>query len=164
MAASLSAGLSALTKRLAFLKRFDIVKENHFKAQYNYDLGRACHFKAKALLKSSPKGGNEKEIENLQKKANYYYIKAEEVWESMLNKTGKLKDPEKDNIRTNLSIVNENIIENDVELIDETEALEIQDPEPLIIIPENLAPFIPRTTNYLTKYKKGKLSFKKKKI
>ncbi|MFX1477950.1 MAG: helix-hairpin-helix domain-containing protein [Promethearchaeota archaeon] len=159
MASSLSSGLSALTKRLAFLKRFDQVRENHFKAQYNYDLGRACHFKAKALQKSSPKGGNEKEIEDLQKKANYYYLKAEEVWEGMLNRPGKLKDPERDNIRTNLSIVNENIIENDVDQIDEAKALEIQDPEPLIIIPENLAPFIPRTTNYLTKYKQADLNF-----
>ncbi|MFX1490455.1 MAG: helix-hairpin-helix domain-containing protein [Promethearchaeota archaeon] len=159
MASNLSSGLSALTKRLAFLKRFDQVRENHFKAQYNYDLGRACHFKAKALRKSSPKGGNEKEIEDLQKKSNYYYLKAEEVWEGMLNRPGKLKIPERDNIRTNLSIVNENIIENDVEQIDETEALEIQDPEPLIIIPENLAPFIPRTTNYLTKYKQADLNF-----
>jgi hypothetical protein len=159
MAANLSAGLSALTKRLAFLKRFDEIKENHFKAQYNYDLGRACYFKAKASLKASPEGGNEEQIENFLKKANYYYMKAEEVWEYMLNKSKKLSDIAKTNIRTNLSIVNENIIENDVEIIDDTKALEIQDPEPLIIVPENLAPFIPRTTNYLTKYKQVELNF-----
>jgi hypothetical protein len=58
-----------------------------------------------------------------------------------------------------LSIVNNNIIENDVERISEAKALEIQDPEPLIIIPENLAPFIPRTTNFLTKYKQADLNF-----
>ncbi|MHA1933607.1 MAG: hypothetical protein ACW96X_13775, partial [Promethearchaeota archaeon] len=52
-----------------------------------------------------------------------------------------------------------NIIENDVERIYDAEALKIQDPEPLIIIPENLAPFVPRTTNYLTKYKQADLNF-----
>ena len=37
--------------------------------------------------------------------------------------------------------------------------MKIQDPEPLIIVPENLAPFIPRTTSYLTKYKQADLNF-----
>jgi len=157
MASNLSAGLSALTKRLAFLRRYDNKKENQFKAQYNYDIGRACNLKAKSLLKGSPE--NEDKIENLQKKANYYFIKAEKVWETMLNKSEKLTDPEKESLRTNLSIVNDNIIENDVEIIYDTDALDIQDPEPLIIIPENLAPFIPRTTNFLTKYKQADLNF-----
>jgi len=159
MASNLSAGLSALTKRLAFLRRYDNKKENQFKAQYNYDIGRACNLKAKSLFNASSEGENEDKIENLQKKANYYYIKAEKVWETMLNKSEKLTDLERESVRTNLSIVNDNIIANDVEIIYETDALEIQDPEPLIIIPENLAPFIPRTTNYLTKYKQADLNF-----
>jgi len=159
MAANLSAGLSALTKRLAFLKKYGKIKENQFKAQYNYDMGRACHLKAKSLLKVSPEGENEEKIENLQRKANYYYIKAEEIWEYMLNQTRGLTNLNRENINTNLSIVNENIIENDVEIINDEEALEIQDPEPLIIIPENLAPFIPRTTNFLTKYRQTDLNF-----
>ncbi|MHA2397887.1 MAG: helix-hairpin-helix domain-containing protein [Promethearchaeota archaeon] len=157
MASNLSAGLSALTKRLAFLKNQDKIKYNQFKAQYNYDMGRSCHLKAKALLKVSPKDAGK--IENLQKKANYYYVKAEDIWENMLNTFDELTDAEKESIKTNLSIVNDNIIENDVEIIDDEEALEIQDPEPLIIIPENLAPFIPRTTNFLTKYKPSDLNF-----
>ena len=159
MASNLSAGLSALTKRLAFLRKYNIKKEYQFKAQYNYDIGRACNLKTKYLLKVSPEGENEEKIENLQKKANFYYINAEEIWESMLNKFENLTDNEKESLRTNLSIVNNNIIENDVETITDTEALEIQDPEPLIIIPENLAPFIPRTTNFLTKYKQADLNF-----
>ncbi|MFX0007688.1 MAG: helix-hairpin-helix domain-containing protein [Promethearchaeota archaeon] len=159
MAANLSSGLSALTKRLAFLRKYDKNKETHFKAQYNYDMGRACHLKAKSLLKVSPEGENEKQIENLQKKANYYYIKAEETWEDMLTKSSDLTDSEEESIRTNLSIVNDNIIENDVEMITDNQALEIQDPEPLIIVPENLAPFIPRTTNFLTKYNQSDLNF-----
>ncbi len=159
MAANLSAGLSALTKRMAFLKKYDNKKEKQFKAQYNYDMGRACYLKSKSLLKMLEKGENKEQIENLQKKANYYYIKAEEIWEIILHKSEKLTDHERDAIRTNLSIVNENIIENDVEIINDKEALEIQDPEPLIIVPENLAPFIPRTTNFLAKYQQTDLNF-----
>ncbi|MFX1377282.1 MAG: helix-hairpin-helix domain-containing protein [Promethearchaeota archaeon] len=159
MAANLSAGLSALTKRLAFLRRYNDKKEFHFKAQYNYDIGRACHLKAKSLSRSSSNGENEEKCEKLQKKANYYYLKAEEIWESMLKSYKELSETEKKGIRTNLSIVNENIIENDVETINDREALDIPDPEPLIIIPENLAPFIPRTTNFLTQYKQVDLNF-----
>ena len=157
MAANLSAGLSALTKRLAFVKRSDKIRENQFKAQYQYDVGRACHLKSKSFLILSPEERIEEKIENLQKKANFYYHQAEDLWEIMLE--GTLNQVEKDCLRNNLEIVNEYIIENDVELIDEGEALLIQDPEPLIIVPENLAPFIPRTTNYLTKYKQTDLNF-----
>jgi len=157
MAANLSAGLSALTKRLAFAKSYNKLKENQFKAQYQYDIGRACHLKAKSLLHFSDEDINEEKIEKLQKKANYYYNKAEELWEQMLKKT--LYHGVKDCIENNLSIVNDYIIENDAEIIDDFEAFEIQDPEPLIIVPENLAPFIPRTTNFLTTYKQTDLNF-----
>ncbi|MFW9942915.1 MAG: helix-hairpin-helix domain-containing protein [Candidatus Thorarchaeota archaeon] len=159
MASNLSAGLSALTKRLAFLRKYNTYKEYQFKAQYNYDMGKACNFKAKYLIKISPEGENEDKIEELQKKANYYYLKAEEIWESMLNRFDTLSDVQREGLQNNLSIVNNNIIENDVEKISDAKALEIQDPEPLIIIPENLAPFVPRTTNFLTKYKQSDLNF-----
>lgn len=157
MAASLSAGLSALTKRLAFVRRSDEVMESQFKAQYQYDIGRACHLKAKSYLILAPEERNEETVENLQKKANFYYHQAEDLWEIMAE--GTLTPVEKDCLKNNLEIVNEYIIENDVELIDESEALTIQDPEPLIIVPENLAPFIPRTTSYLTRYKQTDLNF-----
>ncbi|MBY8980117.1 MAG: hypothetical protein KGD72_06985 [Candidatus Lokiarchaeota archaeon] len=157
MAAKLSAGLSALTKRLAFVKRYEKIKENQYKAQYQYDIGRACHLKAKSLFILLPEEINVENIEKMQKKANYYYHKAEDLWEIMLQQT--LNSFEKDCIKNNLSIVNEYIIENDQELIDDSEAWEIQDPEPLIIVPENLAPFIPRTTDFLTKYKQTELNF-----
>ncbi|MFW9971704.1 MAG: hypothetical protein ACFFDF_16030, partial [Candidatus Odinarchaeota archaeon] len=146
-------------KRLAFLRKYDEKKESQFKAQYNYDMGRACHLKAKSLLKLSVENESEVLIENLKKKANYYYIKAEEIWESMVTDFEIFTDSEIANIKNNLVIVNEYIIENDVEIIDEKKALEIQDPEPLIIVPENLAPFIPRTTNFLTEYKQADLNF-----
>ncbi len=158
MAAKLSAGLSALTKRLAFVQRSDKIKENQYKAQYQYDIGRACHLKAKSLFILSPEEKNEERLEKIQKKANYYYHKAEDLWENMLQEE-KLYPFEKDCIINNLSIVNDYIIENDTELIDDSEALEIQDPEPLIIVPENLAPFIPRTISYLTVYKQTDLNF-----
>jgi len=157
MAAKLSAGLSALTKRLAFVKRFEKIKENQYKAQYQYDIGRACHLKAKSLFKLLPEERNQESIEKMQKKANYYYHKAEDLWEIMLQET--LNSFEKDCLINNLSIVNDYIIENDQEFIDDNEAWEIQDPEPLIIVPENLAPFIPRTTSYLTIYKQTELNF-----
>ncbi|NVM19490.1 MAG: helix-hairpin-helix domain-containing protein [Candidatus Lokiarchaeota archaeon] len=157
MAAKLSAGLSALTKRLAFAKRYDKIKENQYKAQYQYDIGRACHLKAKSLFIFSPEEIDEERVENLQKKSNYYYHQAENLWENMLQEA--LNPVEKDCLKNNLSIVNDYIIENDVELIDEMEALNIQDPEPLIIVPENLAPFIPRTTSFLTHYKQTDLNF-----
>jgi len=157
MAAKLSAGLSALTKRLAFVKRNDKIKENQYKAQYQYDIGRACHLKAKSLFILLPEEITEDKIEKLQKKANYYYHKAEDLWENMLQES--LNPYEKDCIKNNLSIVNDYIIENDQERIDDSEAWEIQDPEPLIIVPENLAPFIPRTTSYLTTYKQTELNF-----
>jgi hypothetical protein len=159
MAANLSAGLSALSKRLTFLKKYDDIKECQLKAQYNYDIGRACHLKAKSLLKISNPPEDDLIIKKLKQKANYYYLKAEKVWENMLKNIKTLSEKEKDNLRINLYIVNQNIIENDVVDIDNEQAKEIEDPEPLIIIPENLAPFIPRTTNFLTQYKQSELNF-----
>ena len=159
MAADLSAGLSALTKRLAYLRTYDQTKHYQLKAQYNYDIGKACHLKAKYLSKLPDAEENEEIIENLKKKANYYYLKAEELWEFILKKFPNLSIPAKEKLKYNLSVVNENIIENDVEIICEEEAIQIQDPEPLIIIPENLAPFIPRTTNFLTQYNEKDLNF-----
>jgi len=159
MAAKLSAGLSALTKRLAFLRTYSQTKHYQLKAQYNYDMGKACHLKAIYLSKLPDAFENEVIIENMKKKANYYYLKAEELWEFILKKFHNLSEAAKSKLNYNLSIVNENIMENDVMEISEMEAMEIQDPEPLIIIPENLAPFIPRTTNFLTKYNEKDLNF-----
>ncbi|MFX0009250.1 MAG: helix-hairpin-helix domain-containing protein [Candidatus Hermodarchaeota archaeon] len=159
MAANLSSGLSALTKRLTFLKKYNQIREYQLKAQFNYDIGRACHFKAQACLKESDTPIDGEKIEKLQQKANYYYFKAEELWEYMLNNIETLSIKEKDSLKINLSIVNQDIMENDVATIDNDEAAKIEDPEPLIIIPENLAPFVPRTTNYLEKYKQSDLNF-----
>jgi hypothetical protein len=159
MAANLSAGLSALTKRLAFLRNYEDVKHVQLKAQYNYDIGKACHLKATSLLKLPDAEDYESIIENLRKKANYYYYQAEELWESILENCSDLSVGVQEKIKHNLSIVNDDIIANDVEIISDKEASEIQDPEPLIIVPENLAPFVPRTTNFLTEYNQKDLNF-----
>ena len=159
MAANLSAGLSALTKRLAFLRSYEKLKHVQLKAQYNYDIGKACHLKAESLKKLPNSPENDIHIENLKKKANYYYYKAEELWEVLLENNPELSNSVREKIKHNLSIVNDDIILNDVEIITEEEASEIQDPEPLIIVPENLAPFIPRTTNFLTEYNQKDLNF-----
>jgi hypothetical protein len=159
MAAKLSAGLSALTKRLAFLRTYEPAKHYQLKAQYNYDMGKACHLKATYLLKLPDADENQDIIDQLKRKANYYYFKSENLWEFILKKFSNLSEAAKKKLKYNLSVVNENIMENDVEEISEDEAVEVQDPEPLIIIPENLAPFIPRTTNFLTKYNEKDLNF-----
>jgi hypothetical protein len=130
-----------------------------YKAQYNYDIGKACHLKALSLLKIPNVSENEQNIKNFKKKANYYYHKAEEFWECLLEDYPSLSTSARKKIKHNLSIVNDDIIENDVEIISEKEASEIQDPEPLIIVPENLAPFVPRTTNFLTEYSQKDLNF-----
>ena len=159
MASNLYAGLSALTKRLSFLKRYDKVKENQLKAQYNYDIGKACHLKAESLLKKPDDSVYKESIEELKKKANYYFNKAEKTWENMLKDIKELSNEESRNIKTKISSINEHIILNDVETISENEAMKLQDPEPLIIVPENIAPFLPRTTNFLTQNKQKDLNF-----
>ena len=61
-----------------------------------------------------------------------------------------LSEEEKDHINLNLSIVEENIKENEIEQLNYEEIKKIQDPEPIIIIPENLAPFVPKNIIYFT--------------
>lgn len=151
-ACKMYAGLSALSKRLFYLKKHDNITEQQLKAQFNYDMGKACHLKAKALLNSSIGKENEKKNENLRKKANFYFFKAEKIWENMQKNFDNLSKTDMENLKINLSIVNEKIIENDVEILDNEEIKEIQDPEPFIAVPENLALFVPRSIMYLTKY------------
>ena len=68
---------------------------------------------------------------------------------------------EKENIESNLLIVKENLKENNVEQLDYDEIKKIQDPEPIIIIPENLAPFVPKSIIYLTKFVPKDLNIKR---
>jgi hypothetical protein len=156
LASKLYSGLSMLSKRLLFLKNHDDKQKNLIKAQYNFDMGKACHLRAHAILKrdsyKSDKKTAELEIEPLQKKANYYFSRAEEIWEDLLVNEESILEEEKENLKFNLSIVNENIMENDVEILAFEEVKDIIDPEPAVVIPENITPILPKTILYLTKF------------
>ncbi|KKM86916.1 hypothetical protein LCGC14_1274260, partial [marine sediment metagenome] len=72
---------------------------------------------------------------------------------------GKLLIEKADEIIDNLDILSISIIENDVEVSGYQDIKNIQDPEPIIAVPENLAHFLPRSTMYLTKYSFRNLEF-----
>ena len=81
--------------------------------------------------------------------------------EKLLKKTDDLSKEELKNLRFNLSIVNENIIENDVEILDYKDIKNIQNPEPFIAVPENIGLFLPRSTMYLTRYRTRDLNYER---
>jgi len=166
----LYAGLSVLSKRLFYLKKHEEKKKQQLRAQFHFDMGKACHLKARASLESSITTINKDKISKLEQKANFYYIKAQEIWNDMLENIPNLTNDERDNLKVNLSIVKDLLKENKVETLEYEEIKKIQDPEPIIIIPENLAPFVPKTTIYLTRFVPKDLnikrfkSFQKKKL
>jgi hypothetical protein len=155
-ASKLYVGLSTLSKRLLYLKDHDTKKKNHLTAQIYYDIGKACHLKALVLLskRRSDFKGKEKEdrVKTLQRKANYYFSQSEAIWEDMVNKFEDLTKKEKEQLKENLSIINECIMENDVEIGNVEDIMEIQDPKPIIAVPENMAFMMPKTVLYLTKF------------
>ncbi len=154
------AGLSLLSKRLFYLKNHEEKKKQQIRAQFHYDMGKACFLKARATLESSITTINKEKVKKLQQKALWYFIKAKDIWEDMI-KNIPVSSEEKENIELNLSIVNENLKETDVEELDYEEIKKIQDPEPIIIIPENLAPFVPKSIIYLTKFVPKDLNIKR---
>lgn len=156
----LYAGLSLLSKRLFYLKKHEEKKKQQIRAQFHYDMGKACYFKARASLESSITSINKDKVNKLQQKAIWYYIKARDIWEDML-KTLPVSSDEKENIELNLSIVKDNLKENDIEQLEYEDIKKIQDPEPIIIIPENLAPFVPKSIIYLTKFVPKDLNIKR---
>lgn len=156
----LYAGLSLLSKRLFYLKKHEEKKKQQIRAQFHYDMGKACHLKARASLESSITLINKDKVSKLQQKAIWYFVKAQDIWEDMLNNLS-LSGDEKENIQLNLSIVKDNLKENDKEQLDYDEIKKIQDPEPIIIIPENLAPFVPKSIIYLTKFVPKDLNIKR---
>jgi len=169
-ASKLYSGLSALSKRLFYLKKHEEKKKQKIRAQFHYDMGKACHLKAQASLESSIAGINQDKVKKLQQKANFYYDKARQIWNSMIDDLKELTPEEQEDINNNITIVNDIIKANDVKMLDYDEIKRIQDPEPIIIIPENLAPFVPKSTVYLTKFVPKDLnikrfkSFQKKKL
>ena len=156
----LYAGLSLLSKRLFYLKKHEEKKKQQIRAQFHYDMGKACHLKARASLESSITPINKEKVNKLRQKALWYYLKARDIWEAML-KTLPVSREEKENIELNLSIVKDNLKDNDVEQLEYEEIKKIQDPEPIIIIPENLAPFVPKNIIYLTKFVPKDLNIKR---
>lgn len=154
------AGLSLLSKRLFYLKKHEEKKKQQIRAQFHYDMGKACFLKAQATIESSITTINKEKVKKLQQKASWYFIKAKDIWEDML-KNIPATEEEMENIELNLSIVNENLKEKDVEQLDYEEIKKIQDPEPIIIIPENLAPFVPKSIIYLTKFVPKDLNIKR---
>jgi hypothetical protein len=160
-ASKLYAGLSALSKRIFYLKKHDEKKRHQLRAQFHFDMGKACHLKAIASLESSITTINKEKVQKLQQKANFYYKKAEEIWEDMCKDLPNLSEEEQDSIQLNLSIVKDLLKNNNIESLDYDEIKKIQDPEPIVIIPENLAPFVPKNIVYLTKFVPKDLNIKR---
>jgi len=169
-ASKLYAGLSSLSKRLFYLKKHEEKKKQQLRAQFHFDMGKACQLKAQASLESSITNINKDKVAKLQQKANFYFLKSEEIWSEMINSLSELSNEEKSSIEQNLSIVKEILEEKSLDTLDYEQIKRIQDPEPIIIIPENLAPFVPKSTIYLTKFVPKDLnikrfkSFQKKKL
>ena len=156
----LYAGLSLLSKRLFYLRKHEEKKKQQIRAQFHYDMGKACFLKAHATLESSITTINNEKVKKLQQKASWYFTKAKDIWEEMLKNVPSTNE-EKESIELNLSIVNDNLKETDLEQLDYEEIKKIQDPEPIIIIPENLAPFVPKSIIYLTKFVPKDLNIKR---
>jgi len=160
-ASKLYAGLSSLSKRLFYLKKHEEKKKQQLRAQFHFDMGKACSLKAKASLESSITNINKDKVRKLQQKANFYYEKSKEIWNEMLQELSDLSSEEKSNIDGNLAIVMDILKENQMDTLNYDEIKRIQDPEPIIIIPENLAPFVPKSTIYLTKFVPKDLNIKR---
>jgi len=169
-ASKLYAGLSSLSKRLFYLKKHEEKKKQQLRAQFHFDMGKACQLKAKASLESSITNINKDKVRKLQQKANFYFLKSEEIWNEMISSISDLSSEERNNVELNLSVVKDVIKEFTLEPLSYEDIKRIQDPEPIITIPENLAPFVPKSTIYLTKFVPKDLnikrfkSFQKKKL
>jgi len=166
----LYAGLSALSKRLFYLRKHNEKKKQQIRAQFHYDMGRACILKAQALEASSITSIKQEKILKLKQKADFYFKKAKRIWNSMKESLKTISKEEQQIIDDNIAIVDEDIEQNPVESLEYEEIKKIQDPEPIVIIPENLAPFVPKSTVYLTQFvpkdvnKQRFREFKKKKL
>jgi len=160
-ASKLYAGLSSLSKRLFYLKKHEEKKKQQLRAQFHFDMGKACNLKAQASLESSITNINKDKVRKLQQKANFYYEKSKEIWKEMIQELSDLSSEEKSNIDGNLAIVTDILKENQMDVLNYDEIKRIQDPEPIIIIPENLAPFVPKSTIYLTKFVPKDLNIKR---
>ncbi len=169
-ASKLYSGLSALSKRLLYLKKHEEKKKQQIRAQFHYDMGKACFLKAEASKNSSITTINQDRVLKLKQKANFYFEKANKIWTLMIETLKDISSTEREILETNLSIVEDDIDINKVESLDYEQIKKIQDPEPIVIIPENLAPFVPKATIFLTHFVPKDVNqyrfqrFKKKKL
>ena len=160
-ASKLYSGLSLLSKRLFYLRKHEEKKRQQIRAQFHYDMGRACYFKAQASLESSITEINKDKVKKLKQKAQFYYLKTKDIWDNMLKDIKDISDEEVDNLKINISIVKKNLKEIGEDVLEYDEIKRIQDPEPVIVVPENLAPFVPKSTIYLTKFVPKDLNVKR---
>lgn len=169
-ASKLYAGLSSLSKRLFYLKKHAEKKKQQLRGQFHFDMGKACQLKARATLESSLTSINQNKVLKLKQKAYFYFEKAQNIWNGMLDSLSDLTKDEQASVENNITIVKDLIKEMEVEALEYEEIKKIQDPEPIIIIPENLAPFVPKNIVFLTKFVPKDLnikrfkSFQKKKL
>ena len=154
LSSKMYSGLAALLSRLNYLQNYQADKEDQMRALINYYKGKSCHLKAKAMICSSKNSEiyDSDDVTNLQKKANYYFLICEEIWENTLKNHKNLGEKRILELKRYLATVNEEIMENDVEVINSNQAEKIQDPEPFIAIPENMSYCIPKFTKFLTNY------------
>ncbi|MEJ2295353.1 MAG: hypothetical protein P8Y23_11390, partial [Candidatus Lokiarchaeota archaeon] len=160
-ASKLYAGLSALSKRLFYLKKHVEKKKQQLRGQFHFDMGKSCLLKARATTESSLTSINQSKVLKLNQKAYFYFEKAQKIWEGMLDTLAELSKDERDIIDNNVSIVKDLIKEMDIEPLDYDDIKKIQDPEPIIIIPENLAPFVPKNIVFLTRFVPKDLNIKR---
>ena len=157
LASKLYAGLSLLSRRLLYLGFDDEKIKKQLIAQADFDMGKACYLKAQnlqdLLSESSDEQTHTRLIEDLLKKAVYYFSKSEEIWEDTLKKFKDLAEKEKGNILFNLSVVDDYIKGIDAEIFPYEDLKNIKNPEPYIAVPENLAEKLPRTTLYFSNIK-----------
>ena len=156
LASKLYAGLSVLSKRIFYLKQHDDIKKYQLRAQMHFDMGKSCILMDEI---ASDYGIDKHRIDNLKQKAQFYFNKAKEIWEEMVNAIPNLNADEIQDIKDNITVSNDILKDLKVEKLPYEKIKKIQDPEPIIIIPENLAPFVPKATIYLSKIVPKDLNF-----
>jgi hypothetical protein len=147
-ASKLYAGLSALSKRIFYLKQHEEIKKYQLRAQMHFDMGKACFLMGEA---SSDYNLDKNRVNDLSQKAQFYFNKAKNIWDEMIKTIPTLSADEIESIKNNISIVTELLRNIKINEISYEQVKKIQDPDPIIIIPENLAPFVPKATIYLSK-------------
>ncbi|MFW9785471.1 MAG: hypothetical protein ACFFFB_24530 [Candidatus Heimdallarchaeota archaeon] len=150
-------GLVALLKRFYYLKQHEPKKIQQLQGLINYYYGKACLMRARSLSNSSFNRKYSEETQLFLQKANYYFLKAEGIWEDLVTQSEEISDERRRQLIGYLSLVNKEIIENDVPAINAADAKMIENPEPIIIIPENVPFIAPKSTMYLTKFPSTKL-------